>query len=197
MPNEIMVGPLEVYLSPVGTAFPDVDEVPAAAWKLLGTNGTLNQAEGGITVSHPQTIKEHMNEGATGPIDAFRTGEGLEFSFTLEDMTAEQYTHAINGEAVTDTAAGTGTPGYRAINLYRGPTVKKYALLARGFSPYDPTLKLQYQVPICYQADNPAPAFNKSAPGALKLTFKALIDPNASTTNERFGKLIEQDATAL
>jgi hypothetical protein len=197
MALEILVGPLEVYLAPVGTAFPDVDETPSGSWKLLGKNGKRNLAESGVTVASNQTIKEHRNAGSTGPLDAYRTDEGLEFSLTLEDMTAEAYAIALNNQTVTEVAAGSGTPGYKSIPLHQGTDVSKFALLAKGKSPYDASLKGQYQVPVCYQADNPAPVFNKSDVSALKLTFKALEDPNASSEAKRFGERVLQTAAAL
>jgi hypothetical protein len=196
-PYEIIMSPFEVWLAPVGTAFPDVDEAPAAAWKLLGTSGKENMDEEGVTVSHGQTLAAKRTLGSTGPVKVARTEEELTISFTLLDLTAEQYARALNNATVTDTAAGSGTPGVRTFNLRQGTDVSTFALLCRGMSPYDAAMVAQYQVPKVYQSDSPAPAFTKGDAAALKLTFSALEDLNAATEAERFGKFVAQDAAAI
>jgi len=197
-PYEIIVAPFEVYLAPVGEAWPDVDTTPAGNWVKLGTNGKRNIADGGVTVTHEQTIVEKRNVGSTGPIKAVRTEEKMTISLTLEDLSLEQYAKALNNVTVTDTAAGSGTPGYRKIPLRQGNDVSLFALLLKGTaSAYGDGLSAQYQVPVCYQSDNPAPVFNKADVAALKLTFSALEDPNAASDDVRFGNLVMQDAAAL
>jgi hypothetical protein len=180
-PYEIIMAPYEVWLAVVGTAFPDVDESPAAAWKKLGTSGDDNMDEAGVTVTHDQTIVQRRTVGSTGPVKVTRTEEGLSIGLTLLDLSVEQYAKALNGVTVTDTAAGVGTPGVRTITLRQGRDVTLYALLCRGVSPYGDSFVAQYQVPKCFQSDNPAPVFNKGDAAALA---------------ERFGKLVSQDAAA-
>ena len=196
-PYEIIMAPYEVWLAPVSTAFPDLDEAPAAAWAKLGTNGADDMEEEGVTVTHSQTISEKRTLGSTGPAKVKRTEESLTISLTLLDLTLEQYAKALNGVTVSDVAAGAGTPGYRKITLRQGPDVTLYALLCKGLSPYGDSYAAQYQVPICYQSDNPAPVYNKGDAAALKLTFTAIEDPNAATAAERFGILRSQDAAAV
>jgi hypothetical protein len=196
-PFEIIMAPFEVWLGPVGESWPDVDTTPGGNWIKLGVNGKRNTADGGVTVNHSQAIKEHSNEGTTGPLKAVRTGEGLDIEFTLEDLTLEAYSKAMNGNVVSITAAAAGTPGYRSIPLHMGPNVSTYALLCKGVSAYNDGYSAQYQVPKVYQSDSPKPAFSKSKATGLKLKFTALEDPDAASDDLRFGKLVMQDATAL
>lgn len=195
-PYEIIMAPYEVYLAPVGTAFPDVDETPAAAWKLLGKSGADNMEEGGVSVVNGQTLVSKRTAGSTGPVKVGRTEEELTLGLTVYDMTAEQYALALNNATVTDTAAGAGTPGTRSIPLRQGRSVSLFALLCRGVSPYDDSMVAQYQVPKVYQSDNPSPVFSKGDAAGLKLTFNALEDLDAATEAERFGKYVAQDAAA-
>ena len=196
-PYEIMTGPLEVWLAPVGETFPDVDATPGGNWTKLGSNGKRNIADDGIVATHEQTIVEHRNVGSTGPIKAVRTEESLNFELTLEDLTASQYAKLLNDVTVTTVAAGSGIPGTKEITLHQGAAVATFAFLAKkNDSPYGDSWSMQYEVPIVYQADNPAPAFKKGDAVGLKCKFAALEDPNAATEAERFGTLIEQDATA-
>lgn len=197
-PYEIVAAPFAVYRAPVGESFPDVDEAPAGNWSLIGSSGARNYSGEGVTVVHAQEIEEVRPLGSTGPVKALRTSEGLVVRFTLWDMLLEQYTHALNDNAVATTAAGAGTPGFKTLQLYRGLDVALLALLVRGdVSPEGAGWKSQYQVPVCYQAAAPEPVFAKGAPAGLALEFMALEDPNAASAAERFGALLVQHQTAI
>lgn len=195
-PYEIIMSPFEVWLAPVGEAFPAIDAAPAGNWVKLGTNGNKNISEDGITLTHGQTINQHRAYGATGPVKANRSGEDLSIAFVLDDLTLEQYAKVLNNVAVNDVAAGVATAGYREITMRQGFDVSLFALLCRGPSPYGDGWNMQYQVPRAYQGENPAPAFSKTSAAGLSLSFVALEDPNAATEAERFGKLVAQDADA-
>jgi len=196
-PYEMIMSPYEVWIAPVGEAFPAVDTAPSGNWALLGTNGKKNISDDGVVVTHEQTLSEHRNVGSTGAIKVGRTEESLTVELTLEDLSIEQYAKVLNNATVTTVAAGTGVPGTKEIPLRQGIDVSTFAMLVRGKSPYGDTFYMQYELPVVYQADNPAPAFKKGEVAGLKLSFKVLEDPNAATDDERFGKLIAQNAAAL
>jgi len=196
-PYEILISPYEVWLAPVGESFPDVDTTPGGNWGLLGANGKFNIAEDGVTVTHNQTIEKKRTVGSTGPVKAVRTEEDLMISFILLDMTLEAYRKTLNDVTVTDTAAGSGTPGYREITLRQGREVAVFAMLVKGKSPYGDDWYGQYQIPKVFVSGNPTPKFNKADEAALAFEFTALEDPDAASEEERFGKLVMQDATAL
>jgi len=197
-PYEIVVAPFSVYWAPVGEAFPDVDEAPAGNWTLIGTSGSRNYAEEGVTVVHEQTVELFRGSGATGPVKAARTEEGLMVRLTLWDMKLEQYRLALNSNAVSTTAAGSGTPGFKEIDLYRGFDVALMALLVRGdVSPEGDGFKTQYEVPLCFPSGSPEVVFSKRAPAGLALEFTALEDPDAVSVDARFGRLVVQHQAAL
>lgn len=197
-PLEIVSAPFEVYVGPVGESFPDTDETPGGNWVLIGTSGNLNYTEDGVTVSHQQTIEKFRAHGSTGPRKAFRTEEELMISFTLADMTLENYKHALNQNTVTDVAAAAGVPGYRHINNYQGLDVDQRALLVRGVdaSPYQAGAEIQYEVPVCYESGSKELVSSKGTPMALSLEYTALEDPNAASEGLRFGRILMQDADA-
>lgn len=197
-PFQIITGPFAVYTAAVGTAFPDVDEAPSSSWTLLGAGGTKDISDG-VTVTLSQTIERDAFrfQGTTGARKAVRTQEDVMIAFTLHDFTAEMVAKAMNDLTVTDTAAGSGTPGTRKISLHRGQEVAQMALLVKGgTSPYGDSWSMQYQVPVCYQNGSPAPVHAKGAPAGLAFEFVALENPSASAGDE-FGHLVVQDATAL
>ena len=195
-PFEILGGPVSLYVAPVGTAFPDVDETPAGPWALIGTTGNTNYGEDGVTVEQSQTLNFWRGLGAKGPVKAFRSQEEQKIRLTLNDLSLEQYKLAMNGNAITAQAAGVGTPGTKTIGLSRGETVTQYALLMRGPSPYMEDGVAQFEVPVAVQSGNPQPVFVKEGPAALAIEFTTLEDPDATSADEKFGRLVAQTAVA-
>lgn len=194
-PFEIIAAPFDVWLAPVGEAFPAIEDDPAGNWELLGTNGAANYNEEGITVTHEQTLEFFRGLRGTGPVKAFRTAEGLMLGFTLHDLTLEEYAKVLNDVTVTDVPAAGGNAGYRHMPMHQGPSVSQFALLCRGASPYnDDTMSMQYEVPKAVQSANPAPVHRKGTPAGLACVFTALEDLDAATDAERFGRIVAQDA---
>lgn len=196
-PFEIVAGPLTIWLAPPETAFPAIDADPAAPWVMVGTSGTRNYSNDGVSVQLNQTIAEARAAGALGPVKAWRTEEDAMFGVTLWDITLEQFTLALNGVAPAVTAAGAGTAGFKKLGLSRGQTVKTYSLLARGYSPYEDDMVAQFEVPHCYQSGSPNSIFNKGVPVGLQLQWKALEDLEAASEDERFGRLLAQHQAPL
>lgn len=173
-PYEIVAAPLTLWVAPVGTAKPLVNAVPSGSWLKLGTSGTKNYSDKGVTVEHPQTLGFFKPAGGTGKRKAWRIDEDFMISVELVDTTAEQYAVALNNATVTTAA---GPPATKTIQLQQGPTVAQYALLARGISPVNDALPAQYFVPIVIQADNPTPVYAGNAmPAMLAVKFQALED---------------------
>lgn len=198
-PYEIIGAPLTLWVAPLGTAFPTIADAPGVGWTKVGTNGDRSYEQGGVTVTHRKTYDKVRTAGASGPVKAFLTEEDLMFGLTLLDITLEQYQLALNGNAITTVAPGAGTPGTKKIGLSEdvGRT-KEYALLARGLSPYNEALAMQYCVPRCFQSGAPAPVFRKGGTGAgLALQFEAMEDLAAASAQERFGYILAAHLAAL
>jgi hypothetical protein len=193
-PYEIIAQPFTVWIAPVGEAFPLIDAAPAGNWSKIGTSGDRNYSEDGVVITHGQSQEVFRASGSTGPIKAFRTEEEMTIGFSLVDVSLEQYARALNGNTVTDVPEGSEA-GFRSIGLSRGLSVQQRALLVRGAgSPYGDDFNMQYEVPVCVQAGEPEVTYVKSAPAMLALSYMVLEDPSASSEDERFGRLIAQDA---
>lgn len=185
-PYEIIAAPLTVYVAPTGTAKPTVGTAPATPWVKLGTAGTKNYSDKGVTVEHAQTLSFFRAAGSTGSRKAWRSAEELFISLELADLTAEQYAQVLNNATVT---TNPGPPATKSISLLQGQSVAQFALVARGASPVADGLAAQYFVPICIQADNPAPVYAVSGAALLAVKFQALEDATAG-----FGTWEEQTA---
>lgn len=190
-PFEILAGPLTLWLAPVGTVFPAIDEDPAVAWVQVGASGNRNYSEDGVTVTHDQTIEGFRSAGSTGKRKVFRTEEDQRITVQIADMTLAAYKVALNGNTVTDTV---GDP--KKIGLSRGREVTEYALLARGKSPYGDEMNMQYEVPRVAEVGSQEVGFVKGEPAMLELEFETLEDDNAATEDERFGRLVAQDSVS-
>lgn len=197
-PYEVIAAPLELYLAPVGEAFPLIDtDPPGGNWVLVGASGSQRYDEDGVAIAHNEEIEDFRMLGTTGPVKSSRTEEELMVTVILHDLTLEQYAYALNFNAVTDTPEASGVAGFREVDLYKGRTVNTRALLARGPSPYDEALFLQYEIPRVRAGGEPEVIWAKGEPAGLELSFMALIDLNAATDAKSFGVLRASDAAAL
>jgi hypothetical protein len=195
-PFELISGPLEAYVAPVGTAFPAVDEAPAVAWVQVGTSGADDYTPDGVTVTPSQATNTFRGAKSTGPRKTFRTEEDLKIGLTIVDHTLEQIQHALNGNTITTTPAGAGTPGTKKIGLSRGSSVKTMALLLRGPSPYMADGVLQWEVPLAQQTGSPTLAYKNGDPVGWALEWTTLVDPAAATDDEKFGRIVAQTHVA-
>jgi len=191
LPYEIIAAPFTAWVAPVGTAFPDVEFAPSAPWAKVGSSGDLNYTDDGVTVSHSQDMTLFRALGDAGSRKAFRTAEDLLIKLMLADLTLEQYKHALNSNTVTTVPAASNA-GYKKIGLSRGFSVATVALLVRGPSPYGAAWVLQFEVPRAAQTGNPEVVMRKGEPAALALEWTALVDPDATTEDERFGRILAQ-----
>lgn len=191
-PFEIIGAPFEVYTAPVGTPFPAVDEAPIAPWSLLGTSGADNYTSDGVTVTPSQATNIFRALKSLGPRKVFRTEEGLTFGLNLADFTLEQLRHAFNSNTLTTTPASGGVPGTKKLGMARGSSIATMALLVRGPSPYMEDGVMQWEVPICMQTGSGATTLKNGDAATFPLEFMALVDPDAVTDDEVYGRLVAQ-----
>jgi len=197
-PFEIIAAPFTAWYAPLGETFPLIDAAPAGNWTMIGTSGDESYDEEGVTVTHEQEVNEARPLGSTGAVKAFRASESLVLGFTLWDVSLENYLLAMNSNTVTTTAAATGTAGFKELPFYRGEQVATMALLLRAdVSPYGDAMKMQYEVPYCYQNGAPEVVYRKAEPAGIALEFRVLVDPNAASDADKFGRLKAQHELPL
>src|SRR6516164_2268536 len=176
-PFEIVASPYDMYIAPLGAPFPRVDLAPAsapasAAWTLVGTRGAKSQSDAGCTVTSSQTIGEFTGAGSTVVSKRWRQAEGLTVAITIADVSAQQYSMAMDA-ALASTAPATGNPGTSQFEFYRGVQVAAYSLIVRGISPFNDSMVAQYEVPGVHQMGNPAPNYGKQNPAELQIEYHA------------------------
>jgi hypothetical protein len=198
-PFNILMTVGEIWVAPVGTAFPDVDEpTPGGAWALLGTSGNLDYDEDGIHVIGEQTITEFVGAGSTVARKISRTLESIRVTCKLVDMSLESVRRALNSNAITTVASSSGIPGSKAVPLYQGPGVNTLAVMVRGQSPYsgDADSYSQVELPNAYNAAGFDLANQKGVAMGYTLDFKGLLAPSDSTSALRYGQIISYVAAA-
>lgn len=191
-PHEIIAAPYTLYVGRVGLAFPRVDAleaefVEAARWFKIGTSGTKNYEDSGVTVSHPQSLEYFRGAGSTAVRKAFRTEEDLLIGLTVVDLSPRQYAKALNDAVIRTVASATGIPGTQEFALQRGLEVATFAILIKGISTIDNTLSAQYQCETAIVEGSPAIAYAKGRPAGLELQYRAV---DAAATG--FGRLVVQ-----
>ncbi len=197
-PFEIVGGPMEVFLAPVGEAFPAVDEAPAGNWLELGSSGADDFTEDGVIVTMDQTLGLIRGLKRTGALKARRSSEDFKIGVTVMDGTVEHASILLNGNTITNVPAGVGTVGTDEVGLTRGKCVTEYALLARGESAYVASGFADFQVPRVIVSSSPAPAYKKGEDVAgFETEFTALVDLSAADEFHEFGSLIEKSADEL
>ena len=176
-PEEVLAFPLTVYLAPVGTAFPLIDDAPAdfaVAWKVLGVEGDLNYDENGVVVSHAETTFDFTPAGSTMPSKRFRTAEDLLTKLNLVDVSPETYAKVMNNATLTTVSPGSGIAGEKHFSLFRGDQVSSFAVLLRGASPVDNDLNMQYEIPKAFVSVNGDVTYNKGVVAALPVEIQMI-----------------------
>ena len=188
----VLVGPGKLYVADFSStlAFPNVETAPPGTWVELG------EIDGGVTITPSQTIDLHRVDSETGPVKATRSEEDVVISASLAEMTLEHLKEVFNSNSLIATAAASGVPGTKAIGLYRGLVVTERALLFRTKqSPYG-NYVTQYEVPRGVFIGEAGMAWTKDEKTMIPVEFTALVDPNASSDNEKFGRVVMQDAAS-
>ena len=190
-PFEMISGPVTLYAAPEGTAAPEISEVPPSGWDLLGVQGAKSLSEDGVTITPDETVEGQRVLGSTAIQKLFRTEEELMVSFGLHDISVETMAKAL-GKDVTDVAAGTGSAGYKEVDLLRGFDITYNAVLARGKSPYGDDYNMQWWIPKTYLSFSSDVGFVKGE--AAMIEIEGMVVEHSS---DRFGKFQAQYAAPL
>jgi hypothetical protein len=194
---EIIATCSTVWLAPVGTAFPDITAEPGEDWTLVGSAGTRNYAQAGVTILHDRNWVSSTPAAETGESVVSIEGESLRVQMELIDLTLEQYSIVLGGNVVTSSPAGPAEPGIATIGLaLRSGPARQFAVLLRGPSPYDEGLPSQYEFPRACEAGSPRITYRRGQPSGLAVEFRVLTDLAATSEEHRFGRLVAQVAPA-
>lgn len=181
-PHEVVAAPLTVYLAPVGTSFPTVSQPVASfpvGWEVLGTEGDRNYTDAGVTFSHGEEVEDWTPAGSTMPVKRFRTAESFMLSLELADISPDMYALVMNDATVASSG------GVDTFSLFRGDQVNSFAVIARGMSPVDNDLNMQYEFSKAFVSVNGDLTFNKGTPVALPVEILAVLHDDTDVIQVR------------
>jgi len=100
-PNQVVFGPAEFWIAPVGTTFPEIDAAPIAPWSIIGVAGNKDITDEGITVRG--AVADARFRGLAGVTirKMSLVSRDFEVSFKHADLSAEALAAAY-GLAETD-----------------------------------------------------------------------------------------------
>ncbi len=165
-PNEIIVGPAEVYVkrNTGGISFPSVlsdrTAILADGWTLVGLAGSLNYAESGVKLRMNRTVNPIKVLGSLVPRKQIVSEFSFEAEFNVIDLSPEAMALAY-GTDPADIASLNGGTGF-AINT--DPTPLQFAVLVRveGQSPEVDGGNTQWQIYNAIQGGNAEGTFSKT-----------------------------------
>lgn len=166
-PYEIVIGPAEVYVAPVGEAFPDIDEAPAGNWLLVGLAGADNYSEDGVIIRRQVSNTLVRPLGSTVPVKAAITETGFEVEFTVMDLSPEAMQLAFGGDEddITSTVASSGVAGNDVFDIVTDPVPIHKAVLVRcNQSSFGNGFNTQFEVFSAFQTGSAEGTFSKSDP---------------------------------
>lgn len=173
-PFEIIGAPYEIWVAPVGTAMPALDATPSGSWTKLGTSGSKNYDDDGVTVDLDQKFEGFRGAGSTVQRKVWRVEEDMSISVKLVDMTAAQVAKVLNDVSVTTVAPGPTQAGESNFSLYGGVNVATLAVIARGISPANELYVAQFEMDSAFQEGTPSIQLTKGKPAMLDVKFTAL-----------------------
>lgn len=176
LPFEQLVGPLQVYVAPVGEALPNVNATPAGNWYLLGPT------DGEQKIKHAGKLKLFYDNDHQGPVKAVRPQEDPMLAFTLVGLALEDYARVLSDAAnLVNATVGVAV---RTLPLKRGAVVAEFALLLRGtaLSPYG-AFPGYYYVPRGVFDGEPEAVYTKDARAGLAVEFRPVEDDTQTDIN--------------
>lgn len=185
---EIINGPLELYWAPVGEAFPAVNAAPAGAWTLIGSSGSVNYHEDGVSLAFDKSFEVFRGLGNTYPLKTFITETDAFARVRMVDLTLAQFRLAFNNNAVTVDA---GPPAIEHMDLDVGSDLVEMALLVRGEgkSPQFATGNVQFELNRVVNTGSHEMTFSKGEPAGVDLEFRIMLD-----ANDAVGRVVVQTA---
>lgn len=188
-PNEIIVGPAEVYVAPVGTTFPAVTAAPTGDWLLVGRAGSNNYTEDGVTIRNPKTTNPIRMLGSIFPRKFAITESQFEVEFNVADLSPAAMMLGYGGNPADVQMAGS----QQRIEVPTSSVPLAFAVLVRveGQSPLKDGGNMQWELSNCIQGGNGEGTFTKQDAFAQGHLWQAFEDSDGN-----FVALVAEDESS-
>ena len=182
------------YTSEPTVSFVSQEEI----WTPIGESPAISELYGtdGVTIRKPNAITKYEGSGELGPVDAYRTGDGLEAECMLYDNRLEMWAFALDLE-ISEVAAASGTIGTQEMGMSRPKSIKSYHVLARGPSARNENYVGQFFIPSAKVMSSWEPKFTVKDLTGYSIMLESFVDLHQSDAAKRLGSYIQQSADAL
>jgi hypothetical protein len=174
---ELITGPVEVYWGPVGETFTAIGSAVAGNWVLLGTSGSKNYTEDGVTIRSEKATEVFRSLGSPYPRASYITEADVFVDVDLKDYTLTQLRTALNQNTVTSDGGG-----FDWISLETEGDVSEIAIQIRGVgkSPLLAGGHIQWNLPRMFEEGSREWGMVKGVPAGSTLSFRAIYDEGAT-----------------
>ena len=190
----IVVGPGELFLAPVGTAPPDEEQniLNWAGWTNLGFT------DGGLEVEYTPEAADHFVDQELGPVKTTLTAEQFVVRAPLAEATLQNLNKAISASTFSQVAAGGGITGKDILTVGTGP-LTEFALGFEAESPESQADGTQgWRLLIVWRVLSVAAigqAYRKGEKTLFPAEFRAQVE-SSKPKGERMFRLVDWTAAA-
>lgn len=165
-PNQVVFGPAEFWIAPVGTTFPEIDAAPLSPWIKIGVAGSKDVTEDGITVRGAVTDARFRGLAGTTIRKISMVSRDFEVMFKQADLSAEALAAAfgIADDDIEDDETSGGT-NIKRVTLPTSPKpFARAAILRCDQSAAGDEFVTQFNIFCANQVGGGEGKFSKSQP---------------------------------
>ncbi len=191
----ILVGPGELYLAPVGTTPPDENDdiLVWAGWTNMG------YTDGGVEVEYTPEIADHFVDQETGPVKSTLTSEQFIVRAPLAEVTLGNLNKAISASTFSTEAAASGVTGKDILTVGTGP-LTEWALGFEADSPESAADGTQgFRLLVVWRVLSVSAigqAYRKGEKTLFNAEFRANVE-SSKPKGERLFRLVDWTAVSL
>lgn len=156
-----------------------IAQVDTSTYKFLGFATDTSDYMKPVEVTLGASYKDIESEGTTLIRKVLRTKEDYSLKTTIMATTLELIQYALNGNAITTTAASTGVAGTKQISFQQGFFTQPYTIVAVTPSPYGAFQQMFYFPRMVNETPSKL-MYGKSDVANFDLEFKGILEPSLS-----------------
>jgi hypothetical protein len=184
-PYDIFVGSADVWVAPVGTAFPAIDAEPGSPWVLVGTRGAKQYSDSGLTIRSNITTNAIRSLGSILTIKNVRSDADFQVEFVVMDTTPDQL--AISFGTDPSTIDDNTDDESFAVNFSPIP-LQRAVLVRTGQSPFGAGANSQLEIAAADQLGSAEGAFSKTEGLGFQHLWSAVEPQTGDAVTWRMGK---------
>lgn len=162
-----VIGAANLYTAPAGEALPaTLDDDPAGNWESVGYTDEATRLQ------EDKTLAAKSVQQSQSTVKRKVVGREVTVTATLSEVTLENLKLAAAGAGtITETAAGAGTPGHKALSVSASEDTDEIALLFDTVGPGGYPRRVW--IPACVVTSSTSVEHDRSEYAMVEVTFAA------------------------